>query len=293
MQLWQRLRGLFGASGGGITVAPGFSPAQLEESLILADAGLELAGEMAARLAKSQAKGLVPPGQERPWVEEQLVALFPKAKPVSFGNPHVVLVVGANGSGKTTTTAKLAARVLAEGGKPILAACDTFRAAAIAQLQLWGQRLGIGVIAQRPGADSGAVLFDALRAAVARGATHLFADTAGRLHTKHQLMEELAKLTKVAGRAVANAPHEVLLVMDATTGQNGLIQAREFRQHAGVTGLVVTKLDGTAKGGIVLAVARELGLPVRWLGVGEGVDDLLPFDAQGFVEALLGDGGHA
>lgn len=293
MQLWQQLRGLFGASRAKVTIAPGFSPAQLEESLILADAGLELAKEMAARLAKSQAKGLVQPGQERAWVEKQLVALFTEPKPVSFGNPHVVLVVGANGSGKTTTTAKLAARFAAEGGKPILAACDTFRAAAIEQLQLWGERLGIEVIAQRPGADPGAVLFDALRAAVARGATHLLADTAGRLHTKHHLMEELAKLIKVAGRAVAKAPHEVLLVMDATTGQNGLVQAREFRQHAGVTGLVVTKLDGTAKGGIVLAVARELGLPVCWLGVGEGVDELLPFDAQAFVQALLGNGAHA
>jgi len=290
--LWEKLRGLWAGPGGKLAVAPGLSPAALEEALILADAGLEVAAEVARALAKAQGKGLVPPGQERSFVEQTLVSFFPAADPVPSGNPHVVLVVGANGSGKTTTTAKLAAQVLRAGGRPLLAACDTFRAAAVEQLATWGDRLGVEVVAQRPGADPGAVLFDALQAARARGATHLFADTAGRLHTKHNLMAELAKLTKVAGRQVPGAPHEVLLVLDATTGYNALVQAREFRQHAGVTGLVLTKLDGTAKGGIVLAVAKELGLPVRWVGVGEGVEDLLPFEPREFVAALFEERAH-
>lgn len=292
MELWQRLRGLWAASPSAAPLTSGLSPEELEEALILADAGVELASELAAELAKAQKKGLVTPGQEQAFLEERLLALFPPWEEAPLAAPQVVLLVGTNGSGKTTTAGKLAARIKKEGGKPLLAACDTFRAAAIEQLQLWGQRLGVEVVAQRLGADPAAVLFDALQAAKARGATHLLADTAGRLHTKHNLMQELAKLTKVAQRVMPGAPHQVLLVLDATTGHNGLLQARQFRQEAGVTGVVLTKLDGTAKGGIVLAVAKELALPVRWVGVGEGVEDLLPFQPRQFVRALLTGRAH-
>jgi fused signal recognition particle receptor len=198
-----------------------------------------------------------------------------------------VLIVGVNGSGKTTTAAKLAAKAKEHGREAMLVAADTFRAAAVEQLQQWGERLGIPVVAQRPGADPGAVVFDALQAAVRRGSDEVIVDTAGRLHTKHNLMAELEKVRRVCGRATPGAPHEVLLVLDATTGSNGVVQAREFRQHAGVTGVVLTKLDGTAKGGVVLAVARELAVPVRWVGVGESSDDLLPFDPGLFARALL------
>ncbi len=292
MSVWQRLKGLWASGESGTDDRWRWSPEQLEEALILADAGLELAEELSAQLARAQSRGLVAPGQERQFVEERLVALFPPLALPPPVTPHVILLVGTNGSGKTTTAAKLAARIKKDGGKPILAACDTFRAAAVEQLQLWGERIGVEVVAQRPGADPGAVLFDALQAARSRGASHLVADTAGRLHTKHNLMHELAKLVKVARRAVRGAPHEVLLVMDASTGHNGLVQARQFRQHAPVTALVLTKLDGSAKGGVVLAVARELALPVRWVGLGERVEDLHPFDPREFVRALVGEPAH-
>lgn len=292
MSVWQRLRGLWAKGESGVGDRWGWSPEQLEEALILADAGLELAEELSAQLARAQSRSLVAPGQERQFVEERLVALFPPLVLPPPITPQVILLVGTNGSGKTTTAAKLAARIKKEGGKPLLAACDTFRAAAVEQLQLWGERIGVEVVAQRPGADPGAVLFDALQAARSHSASHLIADTAGRLHTKHNLMHELAKLVKVAGRAVRGAPHEVLLVMDASTGHNGLAQARQFRQHAPVTALVLTKLDGSAKGGVVLAVARELALPVRWVGLGERVEDLHPFDPREFVRALVGEPAH-
>lgn len=292
MQLWQRIRGLLALPGEGDATPRGLAPEVLEEALILADAGLELAGEVASELKKALARGAVAPGEERAFVHRKLLSLFPRPQPVPPAQPEVVLVVGVNGSGKTTTAAKLAAKVKAVGGRPLLASCDTFRAAAGEQLGVWAERLGVEVVAQRPGADPAAVLFDALVAAQARRATHLIADTAGRLHTKDNLMRELAKLRRVAAKVVAGAPHQVLLVVDATTGLNGVVQAREFKEHAGVTGLVLTKLDGTAKGGVVLAIARDMGLPVLWVGVGEGVDDLVPFDPQGFVDALLGEPGR-
>lgn len=202
--------------------------------------------------------------------------------------PLVILVVGVNGAGKTTTIAKLAALYRDEGKSVVLAAADTFRAAAIEQLQLWGKRAGAEVIAHSHGGDPAAVAFDALQAAQARGADVVIVDTAGRLHTKGNLMEEMKKIGRVLSRVDESAPHEVLLVLDATTGQNGLAQAREFTQAIGCTGIVLTKLDGTSKGGVVLAIAEQLSLPVRFIGTGEGMEDLAPFDPQEYVDALFG-----
>ena len=201
--------------------------------------------------------------------------------------PRVVFVVGVNGTGKTTTIGKLANRLKKEGASVMLCAADTFRAAAIEQLEVWGRRSGVEVIKQKSGADPSAVIFDALAAARARGVDLVVVDTAGRLHTKSNLMAELDKMKRTAAKVVPGAPHDVLLVLDATTGQNGLNQAREFWSTAGVTGIVLTKLDGTAKGGIVVAIARELNLPIRYVGTGEQIDDLVPFDAQTYVDSLF------
>jgi fused signal recognition particle receptor len=201
--------------------------------------------------------------------------------------PHVVMFVGVNGVGKTTTIGKVAAQHVAEGRRVILAAADTFRAAAIEQLEIWGERIGSPVIKQKAGSDPSAVAFDAVAAAKSRRADLLLVDTAGRMHTKVNLMEELKKMKRVLGRELPGAPHEIILVMDATTGQNGLSQARQFHEAVGVTGIALTKLDGTAKGGIVIAVHAELKLPIRYIGVGEKLDDLRPFDARAFVDALF------
>ena len=201
--------------------------------------------------------------------------------------PRVVFVVGVNGTGKTTTIGKLANRLKKEGASVMLCAADTFRAAAIEQLEVWGRRSEVEVIKQKSGADPSAVIFDALSAARARGVDLVIVDTAGRLHTKSNLMAELDKMKRTAAKVVPGAPHDVLLVLDATTGQNGLNQAREFWSTAGVTGIVLTKLDGTAKGGIVVAIARELNLPIRYVGTGEQIDDLVPFDAQTYVDSLF------
>lgn len=205
------------------------------------------------------------------------------------GTPRVVLMVGVNGSGKTTTAAKLASRAVAAGSSVVLAAADTFRAAAVEQLQIWADRIGVPLIKQKPGADPAAVVHDGCTAAKARNADLLLIDTAGRLQTKHNLMEELSKIRRVAAREIPGAPHEVLLVLDAVTGMNGLSQAREFTKAAGVTGLVLTKMDGTAKGGVILAIVRELALPIRYVGVGETAEDLLDFDAASFAAALVDD----
>ena len=214
----------------------------------------------------------------------------PAAAPASTAQaprPRVVLVVGVNGSGKTTTAAKLAKRLRDAGETPLLAAADTFRAAAIEQLETWARRIAVPVISGKSDGDPAAVVFDAINAAIARGNSVVVADTAGRLHTKGQLMDELGKIVRVAARAREGAPDEVLLVLDGTQGQNAIVQAREFTKTAAVTGLVVTKLDGTAKGGAVFAIVDELHLPVRWLGVGEKADDLIPLDPRAFVDALL------
>jgi fused signal recognition particle receptor len=206
---------------------------------------------------------------------------------VPEGQPFVVLVVGVNGVGKTTTIGKLARRFAVEGKNVMLCAADTFRAAAIDQLEVWAKRVDVPIIKQKPGSDPSAVLFDALRSAKARNVDYVIVDTAGRLHTKHNLMAELGKMARIAAREVPGAPHEVLLVLDATTGQNGLVQAREFTKAAGLTGLILTKLDGTARGGIVTAIVRELGIPIRFLGTGEQLDDLVEFRAEDFVDSLF------
>ncbi len=222
--------------------------------------------------------------------EDMQAMLEPSSKPLQIEGdkkPFVILVVGINGAGKTTTIGKLAKRLQNEGKSVMLAAGDTFRAAAVEQLQVWGERNSIPVIAQHSGADSASVIFDAVQAAQARGIDVVIADTAGRLHTQANLMEELKKVKRVMGKLDESAPHEVLLVLDAGTGQNALNQAQQFHAAVEVSGLALTKLDGTAKGGIIFAIARKTGLPIRFIGVGEGIDDLRPFDAREFVDALF------
>ncbi len=264
----------------------------LEAALIQADVGVRVAQELLDRLRERvRREGVTRAEDLRAMLKGELRALLKDPPPLNLGRDplEVVLVVGVNGSGKTTTVAKLAHRFRQQGRRVLLAAADTFRAAAGEQLEIWAERAGVPCIGGQPGADPGAVLFDALQAARARGYDLVLADTAGRLHTKYNLMQELQKVRRVAAKAVPGAPHEVWLVLDATTGQNALPQAREFHQAVGVTGLILTKLDGTAKGGAVFAIARELGLPVRFIGVGEGLEDLLPFDADAFVEELFED----
>jgi signal recognition particle-docking protein FtsY len=266
----------------------------LEEALLAADVGPATAAELveAVRVEagrRDAGEADVVRRVLKAEIERRLSVEGPASAAVPPGMPRVVLMVGVNGTGKTTTAAKLAARAAAAGGRPVLAAADTFRAAAIDQLEVWAGRIGIPLVKHRPGADPAAVVFDACAAAKARGADLLLVDTAGRLHTKHNLMEELSKIRRIAGREIPGAPHEVLLVLDAVTGMNGLAQAREFLKAAGVTGLVLTKMDGTAKGGVILAIVRELNLPVRYVGVGETADDLLDFDPAGFASALIDD----
>jgi len=210
-----------------------------------------------------------------------------RAVPLVAEPPAIIMVVGVNGAGKTTSIGKLTRRLQSEGRSVLLCAADTFRAAAVEQLEVWAQRTGADVIRQQTGSDPSAVLFDALQAGKARKVDYVIVDTAGRLHTKTNLMAELEKMRRTAGRVIPGAPHEVLLVIEATTGQNGLEQARKFTESAEVTGIILTKLDGTAKGGVVVAISRELNLPIRYVGVGEQLDDLIPFEAENFVASLF------
>ena len=262
----------------------------LEEALILADIGAEAAVDTVAQLRKRVSERLLTRAEE---VKDALRDILRSKLEVGDsalvleGKPAVVLVIGVNGVGKTTSIGKLAARLKAEGKKVLLCAGDTFRAAAANQLEIWAGRAGVDIVRQHEGADPGAVLFDALQAAKARGADVVLCDTAGRLHNKQNLMNELAKLRKIIDRECPDSSCETLLVLDATTGQNGLIQARTFKETAGLTGIILTKLDGTAKGGIVVAIAQELNVPVKFVGVGEGIDDLKPFDAKEFVQDMI------
>lgn len=264
---------------------------ELEYTLITADIGVKTTTEILDRIRQRVERKLVNDPQElKRLIREYLLEVLQSVErplPHLTQPPAVVMVVGVNGAGKTTSIGKLAQRFHSEKRKVLLCAADTFRAAAIEQLEVWGTRTHTEVIRQQQGADPSAVLFDALQAARARGMDYVIVDTAGRLHTKDNLMAELEKMRRTAGRVIPGSPHEVLLVLDATTGQNGLEQARRFTELSGVTGIILTKLDGTAKGGVVVAIARELNLPIRYIGVGEKVDDLLPFEADKFIDSLF------
>jgi fused signal recognition particle receptor len=281
--LMSRLRGFLGSGG-----PDEASWDDVEETLIGGDVGASLAMEVVER-----ARHRREPGGAEAAVRAELAALLVardpdwSPRPSVAGGPAVILVVGVNGTGKTTTIGKLAARYAGEGRSVLLAAADTFRAAAIDQLRIWAERANVPVVAHAPHADPGAVVYDALDAAVARGADLVIADTAGRLHTKSNLMDELAKIRRIIDKRLPGAEPETIFVLDATTGQNGLAQAKAFHESVGLTGIVLTKLDSTAKGGIVFAIEHDLGVPVRFVGVGEQVGDLLPFDPDAFVAALF------
>jgi fused signal recognition particle receptor len=255
----------------------------LEDALLTADVGLQATEKIVAAVRAER------DGSLRERVGRIVLAILSDVRsvpPVST-RPHVVLVVGVNGTGKTTTVGKLARLLTAEGHSVMVCAADTFRAAAVEQLAVWAERAGVDLVRAQHGADPAAVTFDALSAAKARRRDVVLVDTAGRLHTRANLMAELDKIRRVVGREVPGAPHEVLLVLDATVGQNGLVQAREFMAASGANGIVLTKLDGTAKGGVAIAIAHDLKLPIRYVGVGEGIDDLLPFDPSAYVDALF------
>lgn len=258
----------------------------LEELLISADVGVA-ATERIVTAVRSRVRH----GESlRDLVKEEIRRIFDAVEPGPFTNghhPHVTLIVGVNGTGKTTTIGKLANLLKAAGKRPLVCAADTFRAGAVEQLEIWARRADVDMVRAPEGADPASVVFDAIKSGKAKGRDPILVDTAGRLHTRVNLMNELEKIRRVAARATEGAPHEVLLVLDATVGQNGLVQAREFTNVAGVTGIVLTKLDGTAKGGIAVAIAHDLKLPIRYVGVGEGIDDLVPFSAQDYVDALF------
>lgn len=265
---------------------------ELESVLIGSDIGIETTNELLAKIRNQVSRHqLSDPAQLRVMIKGELrIILDSVSGPLdakTADGPWVVMVVGVNGVGKTTTIGKLANLCVRDEKKVLVCASDTFRAAAIEQLEIWGARAGVSVIRQKPGADPSAVLFDAIASAKSRGIDILIVDTAGRLHNKANLMAELEKMRRIAGREIPTAPHEVLLVVDATTGQNGLAQAREFTKSAGVTGIVLTKLDGTAKGGVVISIVRDLKLPVRYVGVGEKIDDLIEFSSEQFIDSLF------
>lgn len=267
----------------------------LEKALLSADLGVATTREaLEAVREKMDREALRDPRQVKSELKQQLLRIFEAAEAseaartaANGGGPRVLFIVGVNGAGKTTSIGKLANRLRQEGRSVLLCAADTFRAAAIEQLEVWAQRNGVEIIKQKPGADPAAVVFDAVAAAKSRGVDAVIVDTAGRLHTKSNLMAELEKMKRTAAKVIPGAPHDVLLVLDATTGQNGLAQARQFTSSVGVTGIILTKLDGTAKGGIVVAITRELGLPIRFVGTGEQIGDLAPFDAGTYVDSLF------
>jgi fused signal recognition particle receptor len=257
----------------------------LEELLIMADVGVAATDRIV-----SSVRGRARRGESlRDLVKDEIRGIFNtvEAPPANGHTPHVVLMVGVNGTGKTTTVGKLANFARSSGERPLICAADTFRAAAVEQLEIWASRAGVDIIRAREGADPAAVVYDAIASGKARGRSPIIVDTAGRLHTRVNLMNELEKIRRIAAREVAGAPHEVLLVLDATVGQNGVVQAREFMTAAGVNGIVLTKLDGTAKGGVAVAIANDLKLPIRYVGVGEGIDDLVPFSVDEYVDALF------
>ena len=258
----------------------------LEEILIGADIGVAATERIvtSVRTRSRQGESL------RELVKQEIRQIFdtvPRAAGANGDSPHVTLIVGVNGTGKTTTIGKLANLMKKEGRQPLVCAADTFRAAAVEQLEVWARRAGVDIVRAKEGSDPAAVVFDAIQSGKSRGRDPILVDTAGRLHTRVNLMHELEKIRRVAGRAAEGAPHEVLLVLDATVGQNGLQQAKEFTQVAGVTGIVLTKLDGTAKGGVAVAIAHDLKLPIQYVGVGEGIDDLIPFSPDEYVDALF------
>jgi fused signal recognition particle receptor len=262
---------------------------ELEEVLIAADVGVATAEKLIGRVKQRAEEAKLDGTRVRAVLQDEMVKILNVPSPeanVKITPPRVYLVVGVNGSGKTTSVAKLAYQMKKDGKSVLLAAADTFRAAAIDQLKKQAERVGVDVVAHQPGADPGAVVYDAFQAAKSRQIDDLIIDTAGRLHTKFNLMEELKKVRRVAAKLDATAPHEVILVLDATTGQNGLAQARYFTEAVGVTGIFLAKLDGTARGGIVLAICDELKVPIQLIGVGEGLEDMVKFDAGAFVEAL-------
>ena len=265
----------------------------LEDALIQADLGVSVAARLIGKLGKERFGKEVTDEEVRAAFADDIAEILqPVATPLVIDvarKPHVVLVVGVNGSGKTTTIAKLANLYKREGRKVMLAAGDTFRAAAVEQLEIWAKRADVDIVRAKDGSDPAAVVFDAIQSGKAKGRNPILVDTAGRLHNRLNLMNELDKIRRVAARAAEGAPHEVLLVLDATVGQNGVQQAREFTSVAGVTGIVLTKLDGTAKGGVAVAIAHELKLPIRYVGVGEGIDDLIPFSSRDYVDALFQD----
>jgi fused signal recognition particle receptor len=267
--------------------------AEIENALLSADLGVQTTREILANVREKVDRHALNDGtQLKIELKSQLISILSVTSPAANGAvdvaPRVIFMIGVNGVGKTTTIGKLAHRLREEGRSVLLCAADTFRAAASEQLDIWAERAGVVLIKQKHGADPAAVVYDALAAAKARAMDAVIVDTAGRLHTKSNLMAELDKMRRTAAKLVPGAPHDVLLVMDATTGQNGLQQARQFTAAAGVTGIVLTKLDGTAKGGIVVAIVRELGLPIRFVGTGEKIQDLVPFDAETFVNSLFG-----
>jgi fused signal recognition particle receptor len=256
----------------------------LEELLIGADIGVAATDRILDAVSARAGHG----ESLRDLVREEILTVFSDAQhPVPSGEPHVTLIVGVNGTGKTTTVGKLASLAKSQGQEPLICAADTFRAAAVDQLQIWAERANVEIIRAKEGADPAAVVFDAVSAGRARQLSPILVDTAGRLHTRVNLMQELEKIRRVAAREVPGAPHEVLIVLDATVGQNGLVQAKQFMDASGVNGVVLTKLDGTAKGGIAVAIANDLKLPIRYVGVGEGLDDLIPFSPDEYVTALF------